>query len=130
MPFDIIINKNFITDNSLVFDFTSHFLRDSDVQRLKPLIHDGQQLQPLIQEAENCPAMSRAYLKTIHGREVRVPKESILDMSPSDDGGVSDRWESYPNPWEINIEGRKITNSYLQISKGHKNSFKGLRKFV
>ena len=55
----------------------------------------------------NCPAMSKAYLKGDHenGREVRVPKESVLDISPSDDGGVSDRWESYPNPWEINIEG-------------------------
>ena len=94
--YDIIINRQFIKENSLVFDFPSHFMSEDDALRLIPKLGGT---SGTVRDRTN--AYPNAGRDQTHQVEVRVPKETLLDVSPDDDGGVSERWDNQIFPWEI-----------------------------
>jgi transposase InsO family protein len=94
--YDIIINRQFIKENSLVLDFPSHFMNEGDIQTLIPKLGGT---GGTVHERTN--AYPNAGHDQPHQEEVRVPKEALLDISPEDDGGVSERWDNQVFPWEM-----------------------------
>ena len=99
--YDMILSRQFIKDNSLLVHFPSHFMNAADIQELGPT------LEGIVGRARPTQWRLRAHAypnddrSTTHQVAIPIPKEALLDISPKDDGGLSQSWEGETPPWEI-----------------------------
>jgi hypothetical protein len=95
---DMFINRQFIKENSLVFNFPSHFMNAGDIQTMFPNVGrtDGQVSTTSVENS----AYPNVGCGQTHQQEETLAKSAVLDISPDDDGGLQERWESHALPWE------------------------------
>ena len=95
---DMFINRQFIKENSLVFNFPSHFMNADDIQTMFRNVGgiDGTVPTTFV-ESKAYPNVGRGQT---HQFEETIAKSAVLDISPDDDGGLHERWESHAMPWE------------------------------
>lgn len=98
--YPIILGRQFIKQHSLVLNFPSHFMDTSDIHKLSSLLEG-------VHGVDSVNAL-RVDHQTYQQGDI-IKKEDLLDISPEDDGGLS---ESLTDnlPWEIDDKDRKLTD--------------------